>query len=251
MNYGDMEISEEDGMRYGPRMPAPKWWKGEKMKKFLNWLLVIAVLGVAGGILFSAFGCKVPPPQPPPAVNKCSGVTCPSGFECKASPTGAECVKIPVVEPPPVVDPPLAPFCTKGKLIGTWHPYLQGIDSTWVCQGDRDFCESIGYGSWADGRPRYDCPLGPDLTEIRYKREATLGCPAWEWRAGEGDSWKRCTEAPVVGGMSCDNFDLHNVPPGGCAPQTGFFVIPHGRAQIRFKSLKNPDVVSHFDWYEY
>lgn len=190
--------------------------------------------------------------------NPCLRTTCPVGYECKIRGVSGVCEKLPaeqppiVVGPPVVVEPPLAPFCTQGRKQARFHPYLQGIDITWICQGDHEFCVEEGSGFWTDGtpRPRYDCAFGPDRSDIRNKREATLGCPAVFWSHTKEGPFLRCTSAPNATGMSCDKWDLHNVPPGGCAPDTGYFTIPQGKGYLQVCSLKDPTVCSDVQYYE-
>lgn len=220
-------------------------------------LLLLAVFA-AGCATVKVPGPVVPTPPPSPAHTP---VCVPPGLvtACWHQPPGQDWQYIPAIEiitPPPEQPPdttPTAPgvICPNGRLVGRFHPYLQGIDMTWVCQGDHDWCATFGYGEWNPGEPRYDCPLGPDMSALRYAREATLGCPAVEWRTNAADTWHRCLPAPNATGMSCDNFNLHNVPPQGCEPNTGFFAIPHGASEIRMRSLKKPEVVSEPKWYSY
>lgn len=218
-------------------------------------LRLVAIASLAAAIASACATAPKPdpyrPPGPPPVEISHLPVCVPPGLVtgCWHHPPGQDWVYNP---PAPV--PPADSVCPNGRIVARFHPYLQGIDITWVCKGDQAFCDTVGQGYWwTDGtpRPRYDCSLGPDLSEVRNRREKAYGCPAVYWsHTPDENSMVRCTSTPNPTGMSCDHWSMHNAPPYPCATDTGYFVIPQGKGFLQVRSLVDDRIRSDIQYYE-
>ena len=130
-------------------------------------------------------------------------------------------------------------------------PYGNGHDSTVWVQGDLAFCQVIhGPNATAnchmEGWPRaLDC----ELYLLGKSIDQGQACPVWQYRIGDGPALP-CLQAPST--FSCSHFgsttmrDDPQTPafegePEVCgdqrdatgAPMAGFFVIAHGRGEVR------------------
>lgn len=125
-------------------------------------------------------------------------------------------------------------------------PYGQGWDATVRVRGDKAFCQAI-HGDVAVA----DCHLEGWPKRSACEMELIGGCPIWQYRLPTSEAVFLCQQQPAE--VSCDHFgsvthrddpatpNVFEGEPKECGkqrdgrgdPVAGFFIIAHGRAEIR------------------
>jgi hypothetical protein len=208
---------------------------------------------LCAALLFAGCPRPLPPPQPTPEPPPLPSPICQPGETCGCwvQPPGEDWQKLPDCTPEePTPTPGQCPWSLAaypGASLGSnTKVYGQGLDHTTLVKGSVKYCADRG---WTDGRSV--CAVAPDGHPFRSICEIELagGCPIWQYRAGGLTAQCRDDQGAL---MSCDHFgsvekrddpktaDVFEGTPPECALQrgpfgyeAGFFVIAHGRGEVR------------------